>query len=137
MSKYSKYQKDVHVTHEMNPLWRGVGCLLIVLVPLLAYGLMLLVMPPVLATHLVPAELQGFVRFPDWVLKVRVLSSVALFIGSIKNLWLGLLLFLLVLLILAGIISLLYTAVYQAVGPARYTEKDAPPTKYKGKKYTR
>ena len=35
--------------------------------------------------------------------------------------------------LLTGVFSLLYSIVYQLIGPPRYTAVDAPPSKYKPK----
>ncbi len=121
----------------MNPIWRGIGCILIVIVPLVAYGLMLVFVPPIIATGKVPNQLLGYTHFPDWAFKVQIVASIASFISSINNLWMNIITFFVMLLILTAVASLLYSMIYTLVGPARYSELDAPPTKYKGKKYTR
>jgi hypothetical protein len=137
MAKYAKYQRKSPAKHGMNPVWRGIGCVLIVLMPLLAFGLMMVSTPGIIATGLVPYQLLGYVHFPAWAFRVQITSDIALFIGSINNIGVNIVVFIVILLILAGITSLLYTALYQVVGPARYSSLDAPPSKYKGKKYTR
>jgi hypothetical protein len=121
----------------MNPIWRGVGCILIVIVPLLAFWLMLVLAPPIIATGLVPYQLLGYIQFPAWALRNKITSGIAFFIGSLNHLWLSIIIFLVVLLILSAIISISYTALYQTFGPIRYTPVDAPPSKHKPKKYTR
>ena len=137
MGKYAKYHRRSAGKREMNPLWRGIGCILIIVVPLLAYGMMLVFVPPIIATGKVPYQLLGYVRFPEWVFHYRILAVPASLIGSINNLWMNIITFFVMLLILTAVASLMYTAIYSFVGPARYSEMDAPPTKYKGKKYTR
>jgi len=121
----------------MNPIWRGIGCILIVVVPLLAYGMMLVFVPPIIATGKVPYQLLGHVQFPEWAFKVRIVADIASYISSIDNLWMNIITFFVMLLILTAVASLLYSMIYALIGPARYSELDAPPTKYKGKKYTR
>jgi len=137
MGKYAKYHMKTPGKREMNPIWRGIGCLLIVIVPLISYGLMLVVTPAVIKTGLVPYQLQGYAHFPVWAFRYKMTSSIALFIGSFNNMWCSIIVFFVILLLLAGIISLIYTSLYQVVGPARYTPVDAPPTKYSGKRYKR
>jgi hypothetical protein len=137
MTKYAKYQRKSAEKKGMNPIWRGIGCILIVIVPLLAYGMMLIFSPLIIATGKVPYQLLGYVQLPEWAFKVRIVADVALFIGSINNLWMNSITFFVMLLILTGVASLLYSMIYSVVGPARYTELDAPPTKYKGKVYKR
>jgi len=137
MGKYSKFQKKTPKKAGMNPIWRGIGCILIVIVPLMAYGLTVLFAPKIIATGKVPHDLLGYVHFPVWVFRVRILADVAYFIAHINNLWMNIIMFFVMLLILTAVASLLYSFVYAMVGPARYTGTDAPPSKYKAKKYTR
>jgi hypothetical protein len=137
MGKYAKYQRKSQKKPEGNPIWRGVGCVLIVVVPLISYGLMIILTPMIKATNLVPYELLGRVTFPDWALRAPVLSDLTFFIGGINDLWLKVLAFFVILLLLTTISSLIYTMVFQLIGPPRYTDTDAPPAKYKAKVYRR
>jgi hypothetical protein len=137
MAKYAKYQRPLKPKKLMNPLWRGIGCILIVVVPLLAFGLTVLFVQPIIATGLVPNQLLGYVHFPEWVFRYPMLSDTSTFISSLKDLWLNLIIFFVMVLILTSVSSLLYTVVYSIVGPSPYTDVDAPPSKYKPKKYTR
>lgn len=137
MAKYAKYQRKSPEKKGRNPIWRGIGCILFIVVPLLAYGLMLVFVPPILATGKVPYQLLGPVHFPDWAFKVQIVAGIASNISSINNLWVKIITFFVGLVIVTGVASLLYSMVYSLVGPPRYSDLDAPPTKYKGKKYTR
>ncbi len=137
MGKYARYQRKSSGRKEIQPIWRGIGCILIIVVPLLAFGMTWAFVPPIIATGKVPYQLLGRVQFPEWVFRVRIVAYIASYIGSIDNLWMNVITFLVMLLILTAVSSLLYSMIYALVGPARYSEHDAPPTKYKGKKYTR
>jgi hypothetical protein len=137
MSKYVKYRIKPKPKKEMNPIWRGIGCILIVVVPLMAFGLMLLIVPALIATGKVPYQLVGYVHFPLWAYRVMIIKNIAFFIGSLKDLWLNIIIFWIMVLILTTVASLLYAWVYTLVGPARYTALDAPPPKHRGKNYKR
>jgi hypothetical protein len=137
IGKYSRFSSKPMEKKELNPIWRGIGCILIVVVPLLSYGLMLLSVPAIIATGKVPPQLMGQVNFPDWAYRTLVISGFTIFIHSLHNLWLNLIVFFVMALILTAIASLLYSMLYSLIGPARYTEVDAPPSKYKARKYTR
>ena len=137
MGKYQRYHQKPRAKPEIHPIWRGIGCVLIVLVPLMSYGLMLVTTPPILDTGLVPYQLQGVVHFPLWFYHYRIISSFAIFIDGFNNMWVSMIVFFVMLLILTAIISITYTILYQTVGPKRYTPLDAPPSKHKGKKYNR
>ncbi len=137
MTAYNKFETGKSEKKVMNPIWRGIGCILIVLVPLITLGLTVIATPLVSSTGYVPRELMGHVIFPDWVSKVPILSAIAVFIANINNLWLNLIIFIVILVILTGISSLIYVSVLQVIGPPRYGEKDAPPSRYKAKEYKR
>ena len=137
MTAFNKFQPGVTAKKGMNPIWRGIGCILIVVVPLITFGLTLIVAPLVATTGYVPNEIMGHVTFPDWVGKAPILSGIAAYIGSINNFWLDVIVFIVILLLLTGISSLIYVTVLQFMGPARYGEKDAPPSKYKARAYKR
>jgi hypothetical protein len=137
MDKYGRFHQKTRGKKRLNPIWRGIGCLLIVAVPVVAYGLMDFAIPLIIATGKVPYQLLGRVYFPNWTLKIPVLWNVTSFISSVDNLWLKIITFIVIMLLLTGVSSLLYSMAYAIVGPARYSAVDAPPTKGKVKKYTR
>lgn len=137
MGRYNKFQNRTRQKPQANPLWRGYGCILMVALPLVTFGLTVTLTSPLVATGLVPLELLGYVNFPAWVFRVPFLAGGAIFLRGIDNLWLGVIVFFVIMLLLTAIGSLVYVAVLQVVGPPRYSELDAPPTGYKPKKYTR
>jgi hypothetical protein len=137
MGKYAKYQHKSVERRTLHPIWRGIGCILIIIVPLLTFGLMVVFAPSIIATGKVPYQFLGHVDFPDWAYKSRITSDIVNYIHSINHLWLDILTFFVILLILTAVTSLVYSMVYALVGPARYSAEDAPPSKHKGKAYTR
>jgi hypothetical protein len=122
---------------QINPIWRGIGCILMVVAPLVAFAMTVILIPVLEASGYVPMELLGYVHFPPWVMKVPFLSFLASFIGGINNLYLGIVVFIVVLLLLSGIFSMIYVAILQVIGPPRYSEMDAPPSRTRAKKYKR
>ena len=137
MGRNTRLQYERKDKPQQNPLWRGVGCIIMVALPLITFGLTLLAIPPVLATGLVPLELLRNINFSAWVFRVRGLSDIAIFLRGISTPWLGVLLFVVILILLSGLASLVYVAVLQTIGPPRYSEKDAPPSTHKAKPYRR
>ncbi len=137
MGKYNKFQAKGQVKTEMHPVWRGIGCLLIVIIPVISFFIMLAISPAILKSGYVPYQLTGYIHFPDWMFRNQITTTIATFLGSLENVWANLLIFIVVLVVLAGVIWLIYSALYQVMGPPRYTEVDAPPSSYKAKKYTR
>jgi hypothetical protein len=137
MGRYNKFEQQAKPKQERNPIWRGIGCILMILVPAFTYLLTVVLIDPVLKTGLVPPEIMKHIRFPDWVYKTVILKDMATFLSGIDNLWLGVILFILILILLTGISSLIFVWVSQAAGPPRYGPTDAPPSKQKTKRYTR
>ena len=121
----------------MNPIWRGIGCIMLVTAPLFSYLLTIVAIPPLLTTGYVPLELLGHINFPAWMYKVPILNGIVAWIGGINNLGLGIVVFIVILVLLTGIFSLLFVAILQAISPPRYGEMDAPPSKHKAKVYKR
>ena len=123
---------------EPHPIWRGIGCLMMILLPVIAYaGAVLLVQYGVNHGWPFPPEIVGYIQFPDWVWNAPVLPLLAKPIANFRNLWAVLIIFLILLVLLSGIFSTLYSVLYRFMGPPRYTSQDAPPSKYKPKAYKR
>jgi hypothetical protein len=137
MEEYVNYERKAGGRPGMNPIWRGIGCILTVVVPLISYALTTIFIPPIVATGMVPHELLGRVQFPAWAYTTPVVSSIAGYLGSIDNLWIKLIGFFIMISLLTGVFSLLYSIVYQLIGPPRYTDLDAPPSRHKPKVYKR
>jgi len=137
MPKFDTYYKKPPRKKEMNPLWRGVGCLLMITIPLISYFVTYTLLQEAKRRYLVPPDLLGYIKFPNWVFDIPILNTLARFIGSLQDIWAMLLFFFAVLFVLSGLISLIYSAVYQVMGPPRYGEYDAPPPRWRGKETKR
>jgi len=108
-----------------------------VTIPTISYFLAYIFLQEAKARELVPPGLLGYIQFPDWVWKVPFLSSLLAFIAQLKDVWAMLVFFLAILLLITGLVTLVYTSVYQLLGPPRYSELDAPPEKRKVREYKR
>jgi hypothetical protein len=137
MGKYSVFEPTSKKKKEIAPIWRGIGCILIIFIPALAYGLMVLAVPLIVESGYAPLELLARVHFPAGVYGLPILSPVASFLGGIDYFWIKLIAFFFILIFLAGMFSLVYTSLYQLFGPARYSKIDAPPSSHKPKVYKR
>jgi hypothetical protein len=137
MGHYDRYQDRSIKRRETSPIWRGIGCILLVVLPLITYALTSIAVPFVITTKYVPQELQGYAKFPAWISRVPVLNGIAGFLGIINDLWLKITIFIVILVLLTGSFSLVYVAILQVIGPPRYGTIDAPPSKHKAKQYKR
>ncbi len=127
MAKYAKYQRKPIPKPEQNPIWRGIGCLLIIIVPIMAYALMMVTLQPLIGSGIVPEELRGYAQFPPWALTTPVIRNIAFFLGGINDLYLKLTSFFVILVLMTALSSLAYTMIFQVIGPPRYSSMDAPP----------
>jgi hypothetical protein len=122
MSKHTSYSSRQELKPrqaEIHPVWRGIGFILILLVPILSY-----------AGALVLIDQNG--KY-GWIPITRdMLSPIIEPMFYVK---LGLTLFLVFL--LGAVISLISFMFYRMIAPPRYGPLDVPPTQYKGKRYKR
>ena len=137
MTKYSKYLPSRKPRKTTNPLWRGIGCFLMIIVPALSYWLALAILKLVKSKDLVPPMLLGHIPIPEWSSKIPVLASILRYISSLEDIFAKIIIFFIVLLFLSGCISFLYSFIYQLIGPSRYSEVDAPPENRKTREYKR
>ena len=120
-----------------HPIWRGIGCLIILIVPVLSFAAASLTMPILMQRGLVPQDLLFTPQLPDWLWYSPVLAQSIHFLFVRYGIAATLMLTFAFILIIGGFFSVLYAFVYRMVGPSRYGPLDAPPTKVKIKKYKR
>jgi hypothetical protein len=138
MGKYrSSVRKEDSRVEGQLPIWRGIGCLLIVLVPVLAYAAADVTMPFFQSRGLVPRELLTTPQTPDWLWIAPVLAQIYQFLFVRHGILAILVLTVIYILFIGGIMSVLYAFMYQLAAPSRYGPMDAPPPRVKVKKYKR
>ena len=118
MGKYSRSYAQPETTTRpvpIHPIWRGIGCLLMVLFPVLAYAGAVLLVRENARKHwiLVPGELTG--------------SFVVHYLGRVYFLEIAVTLLLLILGF--SLLMVLYAMIYRLIGPPRYGPFDVPPTR--------
>jgi hypothetical protein len=131
MTNYSRFKRPPKpYTNGIHPIWRGIGCLLILIMPVLAYKSAIELVNFGLSNYWpIPQYLLGFIEFPVWIWKIRFLSTLAQPIANFRNLGAILVSTLVILVFLSGVFSLLYAIMYRFIGPPRLTPLDAPPIK--------
>ena len=139
MSKYNKYErKRPEARHKIHPIWTGIGCLMIIIVPIMSWAAAQLLVD---LGHEqgwgIMYSLGGNLALPAVLYTTPYISPVADFISSIPDLSALVLFFLVILLILSGVLSFVYSIVYRVIGPPRYTSEDEPAPRIKIKRYTR
>lgn len=129
--KYTKYDnKEPKPEKKLHPVWRGIGCLLMIIVPTVSYFTALEIIKIGISRGWeFPPYFLGFVKFPDWVWKFKVTAYLAGPISTFPNLLAVLAITIVLVIAFSGIFSFLYSLLYKVVGPPRYTELDAPAVK--------
>ncbi len=122
---------------KIHPVWRGIGCVLIIMIPILSYAGAVMVMKSNPWIHLFPSSL-----FRPVVIRYVNVSLIDSVIGAINTILAGFgliyghVFFLLVFIFIGfGVLSILYGFLYRAMGPPRYSRLDAPPIKKQKRRY--
>ena len=139
MSKYNKYErKRPESPYKIHPVWTGIGCLMIIIVPIMSgAAAQLLVDLGHQQGWGIMYSLGGNLALPAMLYTTPYISPVADYLSSIPDFSALVLFFLIVVLILSGVLSFAYSLVYRVIGPPRYTSEDEPAPRIKTKRYTR
>ncbi len=143
MGKYSgpSSQRESSVSKPKQPheVWRGIGCLMALIVPAISIAAGYETVKYVLVNKLgiIPYQLLGTPRLPDIVYRSTGLQSILEPLTHIPNLYANAIVSLLYMVLISGVVSVIYAATYNVVGPDRYGPTDAPPPKYKATKKSR
>jgi hypothetical protein len=142
MGKYTTYRKQPEKKvnrDEVHPVMRGIGCILLVLVPILAYGM---------AVYLVdygvhkgwpyPAAWLGTISIPPLLRELGGLTIIWNFLQAQNNLIANLAFAVVITIVVFGILSIIYGLTYRLFGPPQYGPTDIPPIRgRKIKRYRR
>ncbi|MBM3124314.1 MAG: hypothetical protein FJZ87_04475 [Chloroflexi bacterium] len=121
-----------------HPIWRGIGCLMMILIPVLCIALAIETVAFGLENQWpIPYQLLGRPHLPDIFFKVSILRLIFVPITQVYHLYAYIAITLIYMIFIGGIFSVVYAAVYRMMGPPKYGPFDAPPPKIKTKRYTR
>lgn len=140
MGKYrsSARRKEKPIEQGTHYIWRGLGCLMMIIIPVISYAAATLTIDYGLAhSWTIPYQLLGTPRLPKLFYDVDAFWAVFGPLTRIQNLYAYLAVCFLYMMTLSGIISVIYAAAYRVLGPSRWGPMDMPPPKFKTKKYTR
>jgi hypothetical protein len=140
MGRYRNYLKQApsKPRNQLNPIWRGIGCLFIIITPVLSYVSARLILGYGLANGWpIPAWMLGTPRLPAFILQTPALYQMFAPLLSQTNLYAILTLTAAMIVFFAGLLSLIYALLYRIVGPPRFSPIDAPPPRVRTKTYKR
>ena len=141
MGRYTSYQKQKERVKrdEVHPVMRGIGCILLVLVPIIAYGTSVyLVNYGVRSGWPIPIGWLGIVDIPPLLRNLTGLAVVYNYIQAQNNLAANLVFTLTISIVIFGILAVIYGFMYRLFGPPEYGPTDEPPVRgRKIKRYKR
>ncbi len=140
MTKYTvaSARRATNEQPQLNPLWRGVGCIMMVVIPLVSFGLAALTVNIAVAQDWpMPYQLMGYPVMPAALMRSDALVPIMMFIQAQQNLYAILLITVAYIVVIGAIVSAVYAIIYRMVGPSRYGPLDAPPEDIKVKRYKR
>jgi hypothetical protein len=130
MSKYQSRERGSIPKPEIHPAWRGIGFLLILIIPVISYAAASVFIDVALAQGwTLPYELMGFPTFDPLVYTIPVVSGVAIWLANYNNFYILMLFTFLFMFVLGGVIGFVYSAMYRVFGPPRYSPLDEPAPK--------
>jgi hypothetical protein len=132
MGKYGTYEftrPGEQKRREPHPIWRGIGCLFMIIVPIVSYAGAALLVRENMEQHWfeVPVELAGALNFAPVYNFIPPLRNFLVSLGPIY--YLDILLTVGLMIVGFGAMSVVYSLMYKAVGPDRYGPYDSPPIK--------
>ncbi|HSL29638.1 MAG TPA: hypothetical protein VK900_10595 [Anaerolineales bacterium] len=140
MGKYSSYSRPKPKPRKVgvHPVMRGIGCIMMVVVPILAYGLAVLLVNYAAARGWpIPPDWFGTPTFPQLLWNLQGLRPILQFLSAQNNLVANLVFAFVLTVLIGGIMAMIYGYIYSLFGPPRYGPQDAPPIRIKVKRYKR
>ena len=117
---------------EVSEAWRGIGCILIIVVPIISWFSGTQLVNYALTHHMsIPPELLGRPGLPDIINRSYGLRVVFGPLAQTQNLYANLLAALICLIVISSLTSLIYAVVARIMNPDSYGPTDAPPPKRK------
>lgn len=118
MGKYDKYSSQSRMAErpwEIHPVWRGIGCLMMVLIPIISYAGAVLLVEANIEQRWVPVSF-------DLMRKINLPL-----IGSVDHLFANLLVTVVLSIIGFALLTAAYALLYRFIGPPIAGPLDAPP----------
>jgi len=138
MGKYTFRQPQKPRNAEVHPVMRGIGCIMIIAVPILAYGsAVLLVNYGASQAWPIPPDWLGTPTFHPLLWRLQGLVVILNFLQGQNNLFANLVFAAAITVVIGGIMSMIYGYMYSIFGPPRYGPTDEPPPRVKPKAYKR
>lgn len=140
MTRYSagRGRPSTKRTDQTPAIWRGIGCILLLIVPVMAWALALGTIRIALENGWpLPYQLLGYAELPEWLWDIPALWPVLGLLSRQPHLYMTVLLAILYTIAISGLLSVIYSVVYRIIGPPRYGPLDLPQPQVKVGRYKR
>lgn len=140
MGKYTTHSRQApkRRSYGVHPVMRGIGCIMMIVVPILAYGLALfLVDYGIRRGWPIPANWLQPITIHPLLFKLQGLTPVWNFLLVQDNLIAVVVFTIAIIVVIGGLMSIIFGYLYSLFGPPRYGPLDAPPIRVKVKRYKR
>lgn len=139
MGKYSSrvVKPSMPKRNTVNPYMRGIGCLLMIIVPVFSYGVGDWLAGQGFGYPVIPREWYGAITFPAWLSNLAGLNVVLQFLARIPHLPATLAIAVIVMIVVGGLMSVIFGWAYSLLAPSPYGPMDVPPPRVKTRKYKR
>ena len=139
MGKYSSRVKKTAAPKRgtVNPYMRGIGCLLMLVVPFFSFIAGDLLAARGFGYQVIPAAWYDTMQIPPIINALPGLNWFAVRLANVPHLQATLALGVVVLIIVGGIMSVLFGWMYSIFTPSKLGPYDVPPPRVKTKKYKR
>jgi hypothetical protein len=141
MGKYTTHSRQAPKPprNTVHPVMRGIGCIMMIVVPILAYGIALLLVNYGIGHGwpIPPSWLQPITIHP-LLFRLRGLTPLWNFLLVQDNLLAIVVFTIAIIVVIGGLMSIIYGYIYSLFGPPQYGPQDAPPIRgVKIKRYKR
>jgi hypothetical protein len=107
------------MTPKVHPIWRGVGFVMMIMSPLMAYGMMELFIAENAVRNLIVFPKSWIVQWQDPLILIKIIGTIFLS------------------LVIMMVLQLVVFILMRLLAPPRYGPLDVPPTAFKGKSHKR
>lgn len=121
----------------VNPYMRGIGCLMMVIVPVFAYAVGHYLAEENFAWQIFPPAWYAPLAISPALAQNVVFGLIAPILANNPIYPAGLAIALFVIIVVGGIVSIVYGYMYTLLAPSKYGPTDVPPPRVKTKKYKR
>ena len=131
----------------VHPIWRGIGCVMIVLIPIISYAIGDIVTTNVESVQLFFNQMGFFRKSVDLLAWMNTIANAipqiadqtialkaSLALDPIPYFWGKMLICFVLSMILFAFLSILYSIVFSITGPSTYGQLDVKPKRYKRRK---